>query len=171
MTATFQAVSAVVTVIALLVATVALFFNGVQARNAIRVSQSNTLIHFTSSFFDLLKLGSPADKIPTDPHYAAQFWGLQTTEFYFFENRMLPLFKYTLWMVELASTYRGRNGQQIRDSHNQYLSRYSAFYPEIIDHFQKIQELAKQPDTERRAKSIADFVRSRPRRRFGIMFN
>lgn len=68
-----------------------------------QLGQSEAVIHFTARFFDLMREGA----LFTNQRWTYQFWSLQATEFYFFDQKWLPLFMYRLWMIELGAMYVG----------------------------------------------------------------
>ncbi len=164
---TSELISIIVATAALLVSVVAVLFSGIQTKRATeallldqQLSRGNAVIHFTSRFFDLLQNGDPFKKIE-NPDWSYQFWSLHATEFYFFHHGMLPIFMYSLWIIDLAKLYCGNNGQNIRASHKDYLNTYSLNYSEMIEFFNKIYELAKTcGDDNLRNKEVAKFVAS-----------
>lgn len=141
-----------------------------QANNAAESNQltrqfarSNAIMHFTDRFFDLLKEvkdGDLSHKLLSDPDWRYQFWSLQATEFYFFHRGLLPTFMYSLWMTDLANLYAGANGEQIRQSHQQYLENYSLHYVKMSTFFDEIFRLAASNSHERsRNHALVDFIR------------
>jgi hypothetical protein len=128
--------------------------------HARQAGQAATVIHFTSRFFDLMKDGDHFD----DRAWAYQFWSLQATEFYFFDNAWLPSFMYELWMVELVAGYCA--DPAVWPSHKQYLNRYSANYPTMLKFFTGLAEIAEAEiatDHERNA-TITAYVAAWPSR-------
>lgn len=129
---------------------------------SVQISKSEAISHFTDRFFDLLKDKgdhSIEEKLIRDPGWAYQFWSLQSTEFYFFHHRVIPLFMYTLWMVDLAAMYVGAKGEQIRQSHQAYLDKYSLNYDEMCGFFDEMYKKAKnQSDVKIRNKAIAAWM-------------
>jgi hypothetical protein len=120
--------------------------------------QAATVIHFTSRFFDIMKDGDHFD----DRAWAYQFWSLQATEYYFFDNGWLPSFMYELWMVELVAGYR--TDPAVWPSHKQYLNRYSSNYPTMLTFFTGLAEIAEQnfaTDHDRNA-TITGYVAAWP---------
>ncbi len=128
---TYELISVVAAVIAVVFSAVALFFNGIQTKRATQAQTLNqqlmrgdAVMHFTSRFFDLMKNGEPVKRFQ-DADWAYQFWSLHATEFYFFQHSVLPVFMYSLWMIDLAKLYCGAEGEKARSSHVQYLNTYS----------------------------------------------
>jgi hypothetical protein len=162
---TFEIVSAIVGITALLISAGALIFNGIQTRQANRQLAANqqqergtAVLHFTSRFFDLAKAGRPEFQL-NNPEWAYEFWSLHTTEFYFFHHGILPVFMYTLWMMDLANFYSGEQGDQNRKSHVDYLHTYSFHYPEIGLFYEEIYTIAKTSGDElSRNRRITKFV-------------
>jgi ABC-type multidrug transport system fused ATPase/permease subunit len=164
---TYEIISVVSAICALLVSAVAIFFNAIQTRRLTEANlmeqqfaRSGAVIHFTSRFFDLIKDGEPINKF-ADPIWAQQFWSLQATEFYFFHHGMLPAFMYELWMIELAKMYSGPSGQQIMQSHIEFLDSYSFNYPDMVDFYNQLYETAKaNADGNLRNRKVAQFVKT-----------
>jgi hypothetical protein len=141
-----------------------------KADQSILLSQQTTkfdaVMHFTDRFFELLKVGKVDEtdaslhrKILNDSTWAYQFWSLHATEFYFFHNRVLPEFMYSLWMVDLAEMYASEQGEQIWKSHLKYLSNYSMHYEKMCEFYEQLYGLAKSARSQdEKNKSIADFV-------------
>lgn len=154
-------------IVSISIAVAAVLFSAIQtlkATEAVNLSQQiergNAVIHFTSQYFNLVKDGRPDTEF-ADPKWAAQFWSLHATEFYFFHHSILPLFMYTLWMIDLAKLYSGPNGMQARDSHLEYLRTYSFNYPQMISFFHEIYEKARTcSDDNMRNREVADYVTS-----------
>ncbi len=166
----------------LVVAVIALVFNGIQTRRSTKFLQLNILqaeraaeslllehqlargnatMYFTGRFFDLLKEGKGADlqALLNDPNWAYQFWSLQATEFYFFQHSILPLFMYALWMIDLAKVYAGPNGEAVYQLHTKYLQTYSFNYPDMIEFFGEIYNLAKKHNDENlRNRQVWNYV-------------
>lgn len=163
---TYEMISVISAVSALLVSAVAIFFNAIQTRRLTEANlmeqqfaRSNAVIHFTSRFFDLLKDGPPTNKF-ADSTWANQFWSLQATEFYFFHHGLLPAFMYELWMIELAKLYCD-DEQQIRKSHADFLASYSFNYPDMIGFYNQLYETAKaNGDGNLRNRQVAEFVKT-----------
>ncbi len=131
-----------------------------------QIGQSEAVIHFTGRFFDLLKDGPDFG----NRTWEYQFWSLQATEFYFFDNSWIPDFMYQLWMVELASMYCREDercrGDDVRESHSQYLRTYSANYREMCKFFYEIQDVAMKHrgDAALRNEKVADTVERWPKK-------
>jgi hypothetical protein len=106
------------------------------------------VIHFTSRFFELMKGGPRFD----DPDWTYQYWSLQATEFYFFDNGWLPSFLYEIWMVEMVTGYRSFPGT--KDSHH-YLERYAANYPSIVRFFAHLADIATTDFDSERDRNLA----------------
>jgi hypothetical protein len=122
--------------------------------------QVATVIHFTSRFFDLMKEGEHFE----DRDWTYQFWSLQATEYYFFDNAWLPSFMYELWMVEMVAAYCA--DPAVWRSHEQYLTRYSSNYPTMLSFFTGLAEIATQSfesDHDRNA-TITGYVAAWPSR-------
>jgi len=162
---TSQIISITVPLIALVVSTIALIFNGMQVRRAARsfmlneqIARGNAVMHFTDRFFKLAEQGEPHNKL-REPEWAYQFWSLQATEFYFFHHGVLPTFMYTLWMIDMASFYSGSEGEANRKSHLEYLKEYSFNYPEMNSFFNDLYELARTSgEANLRNQKVADFI-------------
>jgi hypothetical protein len=107
------------------------------------------VIHFTSRFFELMKDGPRFD----DPAWTYQYWSLQATEFYFFDNGWLPSFLYELWMVEMVTGYR--SFPETKDSHRHYLDRYAANYPSIVSFFAHLADIATTDFDSERDRNLA----------------
>jgi hypothetical protein len=90
--------------------------------------------------------------------WAYQYWSLQATEFYFFDNNWLPQFMYELWMVELVHTYRAYPPS--RPSHQRYVTRYALSYPEMTTFFDGLHQISKREFTDDvvRHKAINSYV-------------
>ena len=141
-----------------------------KADQSIQLSQQTTkfdaVMHFTNRFMELLKTGNYAetaipitDRIVADKGWADQYWSLHATEFYFFDNGVLPEFMYSLWMVELAELYASSEGEKIRDSHCTYLRVYSSNYERMCKFYSELYKLARFPKSQgEKDKSIAVFV-------------
>jgi hypothetical protein len=165
---TYEVISVVVSIAALVVATIAVFFNGVQTRKATRallleqqLARGNAAMHFAGSFLDLFKDSGAkgVSEIVQDSNTAYRFWSLQDTEFFFFQHRMLPTFMYALWMVDLARVYAGTSGEEVYKSHTDHLRVYSSNYPDMIEFFNSIYNLAREhPDENLRNKQVWDYV-------------
>jgi hypothetical protein len=156
----------------LVLSTIALVFNGIQTRRSAKflrlnivqaektaehlvldqqLARGNAVMHFTSRFFDLLKEGEGkelTEKIKY-PNWAYQYWSLHGTEFFFFQNGILPTFMYTLWMIDLGKLYSGSNGEEVYKSHRDYLLTYSFNYPDMIEFFNRIHDFAKEHTDEK----------------------
>jgi len=164
---TYEVISVLAAIGALLISSVAVFFNALQTKRLTEANlmgqqfaRSDAVIHFTSRFFDLIKDGEPPGSF-ADPNWAYQFWSLQATEFYFFHHGMLPVFMYELWMIELARLYTGPGGHQIRQSHIHSLDSYSFNYPDMIDFYNQLYEMARaNSDGNLRNRKVAQFVSS-----------
>jgi hypothetical protein len=128
--------------------------------NARQAGQGATVIHFTNRFFDLIHDGLRF----TDPAWAQQFWGLQSTEFYFFDRGWLPGFMYELWMVELVDAYRA--DPAVWASHQRYLTRFAVNYPDMVAFFAGLAAIAGQDfaDAPERNQNITRYVSARPAR-------
>lgn len=161
---------------------VALVFNGIQTRRSAellrlnilqaertaesilldqQLARGNAVTYFTGRFFDLLKDGKGAElqEIINDPNWAYHFWSLQATEFYFFQHGMLPLFMYGLWMIDLAKVYSDPNGEAIYRLHTKYLQTYSFNYPDMIEFFGEIYDLArKHSDENLRNRQVWSYI-------------
>jgi hypothetical protein len=172
----------IIAMIGLVVATVALIFNGIQTNRSARLLQlnieeskrsgerllldqqlarGNAVIHFTGRFFDLLKESTQKELLDmlTDENWAYQFWSLHATEFFFFQHGILPTFMYSLWMIDLAKVYCCPNGEAIRKSHIKYLQTYSFNYQPMIEFFTAIQNTAIQHlDENLRNREVGDYV-------------
>lgn len=124
--------------------------------HARQIGHGQAVIHFSSRYFDLMNRGPRFD----DAQWTYQFWNLHSTEFYFFHMGWLPEFMYELWMVELASTYSSQG--QAWTSHEKYLNCYSNNYPEMLDFFQKVHELATRHggDGSHPSAEVQAFVKS-----------
>jgi hypothetical protein len=117
----FEMISVIVGLIALLISAGALVFNGIQIRQASmglnanqQLERGTAVLHFTSRFFDLVKEGRPEANL-ANPKWAYEFWSLHTSEFYFFHHGILPVFMYTLWMMDLV-LFRGKWGTEQKKS-------------------------------------------------------
>lgn len=163
------ALSLVLSVISIAISAFTVVFTRKQANQAeqqvlisAEISRSEAVSHFTDRFFDLLKevkQGSVAQQIVDDPGWAYQFWSLESTEFYFFHHGVLPLFMYSLWMIDLADLYAGESGQSIRASHAAYLDRYALNYNEMCEFFDHIYQLSKSHNNASiRNREIANWV-------------
>lgn len=117
--------------------------------NARQAGQSTTVIHFTNRFFDLIRDGLRF----ADPSWAQQFWGLQATEYYFFDRGWLPGFMYELWMVELVEAYRA--DAAVWASHEQYLDRFAVNYPEMVAFFSGLAVIANQEFATARDRNLS----------------
>jgi hypothetical protein len=106
--------------------------------HAQQAAQSAAVIHFTDRFFDLMRSGPNFE----NKDWAYQFWSLQATESYFFDNNWLPQFMYELWMVELVHTYR--TYPLSRASHQRYVTRYALNYPEMTTFFDGLRQISKK---------------------------
>ena len=161
----FEITTVIVGIIALLISAGALIFNGIQTYQANigltarqQLERGTAVLHFTSRFFDLVKAGRPESRL-RNPEWAYEFWSLHTTEFYFFHHGILPVFMYTLWMMDLASFYCGEPGEQNRQSHVEYLHTYSFHYPEIGAFYEEIYSIARSSGDElSRNRHITRFV-------------
>jgi hypothetical protein len=161
----FEMISAGIGILALLISSAALFFNGVQVRQANKgtfasqqLERGNAVLHFTSRFFDLIQKGEP-EKMLADHEWSYQFWSLHATEFYFFHHGILPSFIYTIWMIDLSKFYTGVEGEKVRQSHLNYLHSYSFHYQLMADFYNQIFEFAKTCGDETiRNRKVADFV-------------
>ncbi len=162
---TFELISVIVAITALVASIITVAFSGIQTRRATQalllqqqIERGNAVIHFTSRFFDLVKEGGTFRQFD-NPDWAYQFWSLHATEFYFFQYGILPTFMYSLWMIDLASLYSGNDGQFIRETHTKYLNTYSFNYPDMIFFFNEIYELARTAGDENlRNRKVAEFV-------------
>jgi hypothetical protein len=152
-------------VVSLTIAVAAVLFSAIQtisATKAVNLSQQlergNAVIHFTNQFSALVHDSLP-DGAFSDLRWAAQFWSLHATEFYFFHHGILPVFMYTLWMIDLAELYSGQNGTQARESHLKHLRTYSFNYPEMVSFFHDIYEKARTcSDDNMRNREVAGYV-------------
>lgn len=123
-------------------------------------AKSEAVMHFTDRFFDLLKAGDPKVKILKNDDWTHQFWSLHATEFYFFHHGMLPIFMYTLWMIELANLYASNEEGKIWESHKRYLEVYVSNYREMAEFFTQIYEYSKSPEAEgMRNKALSNWVK------------
>ncbi len=164
---TFEVISVVAAIVTACAATGAVIFSGIQSQRATEslilsqeLERGNVVMHFTDRFLDLVKQGSPESKL-SEPEWAYQFWSLHATEFFFFHHGILPTFMYSLWMIDLANFYSGTNGQEIRQSHLQYLNNYSFLYPEMSEFYKQIYEFAGSGGDEKvRNRGVAEFVAS-----------
>jgi hypothetical protein len=117
-------------------------------------AQSAAVIHFTGRFFDLMKSGSKF----RNSAWAYQYWSLHATEFYFFDNNLIPRFMYELWMVELVFTYRV--DPDSRTSHQEYVKRYALNYPAMATFFGELGRISQQEFSSiiERHEAITDYV-------------
>lgn len=122
--------------------------------HAQQAAQSAAVIHFTDRFFDLMRSGPNFE----NKDWAYQYWSLQATEFYFFDNNWLPQFMYELWMVELVHTYR--TYPPSRASHQKYVTRYALSYPEMTTFFDGLRQISRREFSGDvvRHKAITDYV-------------
>jgi hypothetical protein len=161
----FELTTIIIGIGALLISSGALIFNGVQTFQANRGLSANqqlergtAVLHFTSRFFDLVKDGDPEIQL-LKPEWAYEYWSLHTTEFYFFHHGILPIFMYTLWMMDLANYYCGEHGDLYRKSHIEFLHTYSFHYKEMGDFYEDIYKIAKtSSDDSSRNRKITEFV-------------
>jgi hypothetical protein len=153
----------VAALIALVVSAMALVFNSIQTRNAIKalsmtqtLARGNAVFHFTNRYFDLVRDGDPAQMLD-DAKWSYQYWSLHATEFYFFHHGMLPSFMYSLWMFELAGVYRSK--QHTREAHSEHLRIFSAGYPEMVEFFNDLYDTARRcEDDILRNREVAKLV-------------
>jgi hypothetical protein len=122
------------------------------------VFQSKAVMHFTDRYFDLLKEGNPERKVMEEPGWMNKFWSLHATEFYFFHHGMLPIFMYSLWMVELAKMYSGVNGEAVWKSHANYLALYSLNYEQMGGFFEHLYKESKTHNDETITKWIKAWI-------------
>jgi hypothetical protein len=141
------------------------FYAIIQSRQSHKFSEkvmiSQTVIHFTDRFFDLMKgVSSIEDKLLADPDWRYQFWSLHAKEFYFFDKGALDAFMYSLWMADLAELYASRKGEEIWKTHDKYLNVYVHSYGKMKHFYEYIRHLAVTvPDPSRRNEEIRSFVK------------
>jgi hypothetical protein len=150
----FESVSIIIGAVALILSSGALIFNSIQTRQTNKsllanqqLERGNAVLHFTTRFFDLVKNGSPEAQL-SDPEWSYQFWSLHTSEFYFYHHGILPIFMYTLWMMDLCKFYTGTEGEKVRATHVKYLKTYSFHYKEMADFYNQLYQIAKDSDDE-----------------------
>jgi hypothetical protein len=119
-----------------------------------QAAQSAAVIHFASRFFDLMGGGEKFEDLAWAYHY----WSLHATEFYFFDNNLIPRFMYELWMVELVFTYRDK--PLSKESHQKYVERYAFNYPDMATFFNELARISEKEfsDDVARHKAITNYV-------------
>ncbi len=161
----YEFLSFVVAIVAVVISIIAVFYNGVQIKQATKaillqqqISRGDAVMHFTDRYFELVKNGEPSKKF-NDENWEYQFWSLHSTEFYFFHQGILPVFMYSLWMIDLANLYSQNGDSKIRSSHEKHLKTYSFNYPEMIAFYTEIHRIVKDFNDENlRNKKVAEFV-------------
>jgi hypothetical protein len=161
----FELLSSVIAIVAVAMSIAAVVYNGVQVKQAAKaillqqqIERGNAVMHFTERYFELVKEGDTFKKF-NDETWSYQFWSLHATEFYFFHHGILPEFMYSLWIIDLANLYSQNSQVSIRASHTDYLQAYSSNYPEMIEFYSRINEIAKHDDdVNLRNNDVAVFV-------------
>jgi hypothetical protein len=161
----YEFLSFSIALVAVIISVIAVSYNGIQVKQATKaallqqqIERGNVTMHFTDRYFDLVKEGDTFKNFNNE-NWAYQFWSLHATEFYFFHHGVLPVFMYSLWMIDLANLYTGDGEKEIRVSHEKYLETYSFNYPEMIEFYTLINQIATQFNNENlRNKNIAEFV-------------
>jgi hypothetical protein len=162
---TFELISLIVAMGALLASALAVLFSALQTRRATeavtieaQLSRSEAILHFSNCFLDLAREGRTRDLV-ADPAWAERFWALHTLEFYFFQHDILPLFIFSLWVTYLAQLYAGPSGAVAWTSHRAYLEEDVVNYAEMTQFYERVHAFAvHQADPRERNEQIADFV-------------
>jgi hypothetical protein len=161
----YEFLSFAVAIVAVVISIIAVAYNGVQIKQATKaimlqqqIERGNAVMHFTDRYFELVKEGDLFKKF-NDENWEYQFWSLHATEFYFFHQGILPVFMYSLWMIDLANLYSQNVEPKIRFSHEKYLKTYSFNYPEMIEFYTDIyQVVTRFSDEYLRNKKVAESV-------------
>jgi len=164
---TFESISILIAFFALLVSSIAVFFNAIQTRKAVEAIKLQQQLSASAyvvddlirRFYALLKEGELHEKI-IEPDWADNYWGLLAIEFYFFHNGVLPTFIFTLWMTDLANLYAGESGKEIRKSHVAFLEKNSPEYSKMIHFYEGIFQIAEQEcsSNSERNRKIIEFI-------------
>jgi hypothetical protein len=123
--------------------------------------QSEAIAHFTSRYFDLVRNGEHFD----DVEWSTQYWGLQSIEFFFFDQGWLPDFIYEIWMVELTQLGRHSGTDVWASRGRRSLNLYATSYPRMADFFLGLQRLSEEsfPSEQERHEAVIKYVRSFPK--------
>ncbi len=123
-----------------------------------RFSRANTVLHFTQSFFHLIEQnGRVTSEKLQDLDWSYKYWGLHSTEFYFYHIGVIPKLMYALWIVDVADLYASDEGCAWQ-SHEEFLNHYSVLYPEMKDFFSKINDISKTKSRDTRHRDVREYV-------------
>ena len=161
----YEIVSISIALLAFVVAICGLLFHSLQVKKATKanlisqqIERGNAIMHFSNRYHEITKDHVISEKFD-DAIWCFNYWGLLAIEFYFFHYSVIPHFIFSLWMLELSDHFASEKKEIIKKSQTQFLSTYSTVYPEMIQFFRRIYEIASTDDySSSRHKSIARFV-------------